>query len=400
MPSKSLPLALSVALFATLSIVPAQEATDTAAAPGTLVRLTPQIPQGGRMLRWSPKGSKVALTPEQGTLVGRFVLGLPGLPAIEVRLARKPGGSRYERLDIDLDRDGTFGELEQLTCTANERRGKWWSSFEAVPMLPWPEVPASAPTKTRVPQPYRPYPIALWFVEDPAEPDAAPVLRWSRRGWHQGRVELDGAPAYVLVAEMQMDGVFDANDAWFLARSEKELLASRSRSLGRHAWLDGKAYRAEAIEANGAALRLVPFDPGMTQEEEERLEDVFAADRAAPAATAPLAFGKDFAAALAEAEKTGKRVFLDFETTWCGPCKQMDQLVYTRAAVVAAARDVIAVKLDGDAEKELVQRFAVKGYPTLILLDAKGKELRRASGYQGVAAMCRFFAAGTSSDDR
>jgi thiol-disulfide isomerase/thioredoxin len=85
-------------------------------------------------------------------------------------------------------------------------------------------------------------------------------------------------------------------------------------------------------------------------------------------------------------------VFVDFETTWCGPCKQMDQWVYTAHDVVAAATDtgVRAVKLDGDVERDLVKKYEVKGYPTLLLLDGTGAVVRRATGYQSVAAMARF----------
>ena len=36
----------------------------------------------------------------------------------------------------------------------------------------------------------------------------------------------------------------------------------------------------------------------------------------------------------------------------------------------------------GDVEKELVKQFSVAGYPTGIMLDAAGKEIRRFVGYQ------------------
>ena len=41
----------------------------------------------------------------------------------------------------------------------------------------------------------------------------------------------------------------------------------------------------------------------------------------------------------------------------------------------------VGVKLDGDIEKALVARFSVGSYPTMIVLDATGKEAQRASGY-------------------
>ena len=384
MRSLSLPL---VAVAACSPFLAAQEPGD---APRFEAKLEARSPEQGTRLRWSPKGAKVALVTQDGALVGRFALGPAGLPPIQVRLEKRDGGERYERLAIDLDRDGAFAAGEWSECTANERRGKWWSSFQATLAIP---VPAKRTLGAAEPQKVaasRPYPLALWFVEDPSEPDAPLSLRWSRRGWHQCTLEIAGKPAFVLVCDMRMDGVFDRNDYWALARTEKALLASRSRSARLHAWLDGQAYRIVDLDAHGRTLRFEPFDPGLTQEEEEKRNDHTLADRQAPVAKQPLAFVHDYAAAMARAKEEGKRVFLDFETVWCGPCKAMDRNVYPKQPVVDAAKGVIAVKLDGDMEKALVEKYGVKGYPTLILLDSDGKELRRAVGYQGIKQMQAF----------
>ncbi|MGH7524867.1 MAG: thioredoxin domain-containing protein, partial [Gemmatimonadales bacterium] len=71
------------------------------------------------------------------------------------------------------------------------------------------------------------------------------------------------------------------------------------------------------------------------------------------------------------------------------PCHVMDQLVFTAAAVVDAAADVVAVKVDGDDHRDLKKRFNVDGFPTLILLDSAGKEIRRGVGYQSVVELTR-----------
>ena len=284
-----------------------------------------------------------------------------------------------------LDRDGTFGAAERLTTTPKETRAKWWSSFEATVQVPF-AAGAEQPAVVVA------YPMSLWFVEDPQEPTAAPALRWSRRGWHEGTAEIGGKPASVLVTEMTMDGVFTTADAWSIARERKDLLGSGSTSLAAHCWLDGRAFRVVSVAPDGSSIVLAGFDPGTTEAEEKDRADVHKADREAKRADKPVAFGHDLAAALASAKKDGKRVFVDFETTWCGPCKQMDQWVYTAADVAAALQDAVCVKLDGDAERELVKRFAVEGYPTMLLLDADGKELRRAVGYRGVAALGTFLA--------
>lgn len=75
-------------------------------------------------------------------------------------------------------------------------------------------------------------------------------------------------------------------------------------------------------------------------------------------------------------------MIVDFETTWCGPGKSMDEWIWTDVEVAAILNaGFIGVKLDDTVEKELVKKYAVTGYPTVILLDASGKETRRFLGY-------------------
>ncbi len=345
------------------------------------VKLEPVTPSDKAQLRWSPKGATVALTLDGDALVGSFKLGPQNAAPITVKLTKGAGASYYDHLWVDMNRDGQPYDNEILTTTPNERTKKWWSSF--------------GPTSVPIPVPDGPtrsYPLNFWFVFDPAEPNAAPQLRWSRSGWHEGTVEIGGKPAWVLITEMNMDGVFDQRDAWFLARSREDLLKAMSRNLEDHAWLDGIAYRPTSIDLHGRTLTFESFDPGITEGDETQKRDTLAPDREAPRAEKPMVFSHDFAAAERQARAERKPLFVDFETTWCGPCKTMDQWVYTAKSVVEAANGVVSVKVDGDEHRDLVKRFAVGAYPTLILLDANGKELKRAVGYRSVAEMTKFFA--------
>ena len=354
-----------------------------APAPIT-VTFKPVVPTAGVALRWSPKGETVPLVPMAASLMhslsGSFALGPAGSGPIAVRLAKGPGETHYNILWVDVNRDGKLTDNEKLTVTPKEIRGKWWSSFDTIVDIP---VPASAGHAATT----RPYSLALWYVEDPQEPTAPPTLRWSRRGWHSGQVEIGGKPAYVLITEMEQDGRFDQRDSWAMSRYPDSLLRAPSRALDEHYWLDGNAYRPVRIDENGESLAMVQVQPGTTEAEETAKKDIYLPDRNVERAPKPLVFAKDLATVLAQAKRENKRVLIDFEAVWCGPCHIMDDLVFTAQSVVTAATGAIAVKVDGDDHHDLKVAYKVDGYPTLILLDANGKELRRGVGYQSVLEM-------------
>lgn len=368
-------LVVLATMLASLALV----SVATAQAP-IAVSLVPVVPTAGVSLRWSPKGATVLLTKAAGTRTGSFLLGPEGAPPIGVKLAKTPGSTHYTTLWVDVNRDGEFSDEEKLTATPTDTRGKWWSSFETVLTVP---VPADAgkPASTR------PYPVSLWYVEDPQEPDTMPTLRWSRRGWHVGTVDLGGKPAYVLITEMEMDGKFDQRDQWAIARDSVKVLKVASRGLDEHYWLDSVAYRPVSIDEHGRSIAFVPIKPGTTEAEEAVSKDIYFADRGVARAEKPVAFAKDLPTALAQAAREKKRVLIDFEAVWCGPCHTMDQLVFTASSVVNAAKDVIAVKVDGDDHRDLKKQYNVEGFPTLILLGSDGKEIRRGVGYQSVLEM-------------
>jgi thiol:disulfide interchange protein len=90
-----------------------------------------------------------------------------------------------------------------------------------------------------------------------------------------------------------------------------------------------------------------------------------------------------YAAALAEAKKTGKPIFVDFFTTWCGPCKYLDAVTYKDPKFVAASKNWILVKVDAEknaANIKLAEKYRVEGYPTILFLKPNGKEVGRSVG--------------------
>ena len=99
---------------------------------------------------------------------------------------------------------------------------------------------------------------------------------------------------------------------------------------------------------------------------------------------------QDLEGALAKAN--GRMVLVDTYAAWCAECKELDAHTWPDPAVAAWIRDnAVPVRIDTyKVRKDLGQRYGILGYPTVLLLDGKGKELRRAIGYMKPEEMLKF----------
>jgi thioredoxin-related protein len=87
--------------------------------------------------------------------------------------------------------------------------------------------------------------------------------------------------------------------------------------------------------------------------------------------------------ALAKAQKEHKIIFVDAYTTWCGPCKRMSAEVFTDAAVGEYFnKNFVNLKIDMEKSEGIKfgQKYEVSSYPTLLFIDAEGKEVNVAKG--------------------
>jgi len=68
---------------------------------------------------------------------------------------------------------------------------------------------------------------------------------------------------------------------------------------------------------------------------------------------------------------------LKFHATWCNPCKQLAPVVEQ----VKAETGVPVQDIDVDKEPDMVDKYGVRGVPTLVLLK-DGEPVQRMAGYQ------------------
>jgi thiol:disulfide interchange protein len=106
-----------------------------------------------------------------------------------------------------------------------------------------------------------------------------------------------------------------------------------------------------------------------------------AAKEQVPATTANQAAGitwsYDYQASLAQAKEESKPLMVDVFATWCTPCQQMDEDVFSRADVGEASREFVCVKVDGEKYPDLRKKLGVSNYPTVLFLDPNERELSR-----------------------
>ncbi len=69
----------------------------------------------------------------------------------------------------------------------------------------------------------------------------------------------------------------------------------------------------------------------------------------------------------------------DFFATWCPPCKRQAPIIEELAAEYQGQIEIRSINTDEN--QELARKFNIQAIPTLVFLDATGKELSRHVGF-------------------
>ena len=80
--------------------------------------------------------------------------------------------------------------------------------------------------------------------------------------------------------------------------------------------------------------------------------------------------------ALSEAEKTDKKIFIDFWASWCKNCSYMDKNVLENTAVKDKLSSFITVKFQAEnlknpAVAEILKRYNIRGLPAFVILERR-----------------------------
>ena len=97
--------------------------------------------------------------------------------------------------------------------------------------------------------------------------------------------------------------------------------------------------------------------------------------------------------AQALAKETGKPLYIDISTSWCGYCKKMKRNVYTQTQVIENLnKNFIPLAIDGEKGEgvTLVRKHKVRGYPTQIIISGQGEIIGRHDGYMSESKLLNF----------
>ena len=133
------------------------------------------------------------------------------------------------------------------------------------------------------------------------------------------------------------------------------------------------------LTPDGRSLTFAVVDRAVTKTQDRAPDDTLLAERSRPRTSQPFHWiDGNLEQGIEQAKTSGRRLIVDFWTSWCGPCHSLDEWIWTDAEVADLLNaGYVGVKLDGDLEKDLVARFHVTGYPTIVVLDSTRKEIRR-----------------------
>ncbi len=88
--------------------------------------------------------------------------------------------------------------------------------------------------------------------------------------------------------------------------------------------------------------------------------------------------------------ETNRTMILYFTKKSCPGCTRMDKWTFTDERVLKAIKGFMPIKIRGDADLQIVRRFAIQTFPMIVFAEADGGEIDRKAGYRSADSMIRW----------
>jgi len=96
---------------------------------------------------------------------------------------------------------------------------------------------------------------------------------------------------------------------------------------------------------------------------------------------------------MAEAKKSGRFIFVDAYTSWCGPCKLLKSTTF-KDKKTADYFNKNFINFSADMEKgegpALAEKWDITAYPSLIFFSSEGEMVLRQGGYVNAETLLEF----------
>jgi tetratricopeptide (TPR) repeat protein len=90
---------------------------------------------------------------------------------------------------------------------------------------------------------------------------------------------------------------------------------------------------------------------------------------------------KSLDTALERARKENKPVLIDFYVTWQQWCQTLDDKTLADPAIVQLSRRFVCARVNGKDSPDVVKKYGVRGYPTVVFLNPRGEVVHRVIGF-------------------
>ena len=304
----------------------------------------------------------------------------------KVMFARSEETNTYDMLIVDRDLDGSFVDeapiiidkktlIDDITQTKS-RDGKHMIEFKTALMTDHIH-PRNLPS-------FGDYPAILrlkWnnLSSTPKE------LIWFGYYFYKAEIPVADKTYEILLHDVNNDGIITAPDLWMLKDKSLEITDNVSRNITDYNWINGIAWKIEILNPKGSRAYIHRYDPKISYEQDISNRDPWSSDKVADRAEWKdrLTILTDHDKALKKSVEKQKHLILKFESTWCDACNAINNFILPQQTVVDASKDYVWARFNDEENTDLTSLYNVKNYPTFIILNPNGKEVKRFSKVNG-----------------